>query len=151
MAPQIPVRVKLAVAIAAAPPGSIKCAETQEIITPEHALNGDIRFDHRPDYESRPVDPETLKRIPPANDPDAIDLVTRKGHDIRSFGKGGEKRATTLNSDAHKRAKSRRLQETSGLAEPTRKFKRNWPKRGFRTNKDGGFKKPFNKNAVRRT
>lgn len=161
MAPPIPLRVKLAVLIAAAPPGSIICAETREPITPEDALKGNLRFDHRPPWSEREQNPETLDTIPPANDPDAIHLVKARGHDIRTFGPGGEKRTTTLGSDAHSRAKTRRVQKANaeheatmaakanGEPKPKAKFKRKFPSRPVAGSRNSPLASKYNRKTKR--
>jgi len=67
------------------------------------------RFDHRPALWERQFDTETNDTVPPANDPAFIEALTKAGHDVRTFGPGGEKRVTTLNSDSGRRAKDRRV------------------------------------------
>lgn len=54
-------------------------------------------------------------------------------------------KATSAGSDAHVRAKHRRL---TGKNKP--KFKRKIPSRPLQTNKDQGWRKPLHGNAVRR-
>jgi hypothetical protein len=67
------------------------------------------RFDHRPAIWERQFDTEKNDTIPPANDANFIEALTVRGHDIRTFGPGGEKRITTLNSDAGRRSKAKRI------------------------------------------
>lgn len=160
MAPPIPLRIKLAVVIAAAPPGAILCAETGEPITAQDALDGLLRFDHRPPYADREINLETLDTIPPANDMNAIQLVKSHGHDLRTFGQGGVGGST--GSDAHRRAKRHRMRENNELhaermaakAAGERKPERKGQKiqsRPFATNRDGPLKKPMRGKTERRT
>lgn len=65
----------------------------------------DVHFDHRPGLWERKFDTETGDTIPPANDPDYIEAITKEDHDKRTNGPGGEKRITSAGSDTHRRAK----------------------------------------------
>ncbi|MCO5730147.1 hypothetical protein [Rhizobium sp. SSA_523] len=69
----------------------------------------EVQFDHNPALELRPVNPHTGDTIPPANDPDHIDMLLLVEHKEKTFGRGGEKRATTADSDIGRIAKVRRL------------------------------------------
>lgn len=100
----------------------------------------DVQFDHNPALELRPYNALTGDTIPPANDPDHIDMLLVDEHKVKTFGRGGEKRVSTADGDIGKIAKVRRLtaaQEESRrrmLAKdagetPGRKSK--WPKRSF--------------------
>lgn len=64
-----------------------------------------LEFDHRPALWEREWDEEAQDTIPPANDPNFIDLVDGEEHDRRTFGT----KATSYGSDAHERAKAKRL------------------------------------------
>lgn len=101
---------------------------------------GEVQFDHNPALALRPINKLTGDTIPPANDPEHIDMLLLGEHKAKTFGPGGEKRITTAGSDIGNIAKVRRLtkaQEESRrrmLAkaegqEPERKTK--WPKRSF--------------------
>lgn len=79
-----------------------------------------IQYDHRPTLESREVNRAGTDFIPPQNDPKFLDALSREEHALRTFGT----KATSLNSDAHSRAKIRRLR---GENKP--KPKRAWPAR----------------------
>jgi hypothetical protein len=70
---------------------------------------GAHEFDHRPPVSERPYDDEKNDTIPPANDADHIEALTRQEHDQRSHGlRPGTKRITTAGSDANRRAKERK-------------------------------------------
>lgn len=66
-------------------------------------------LDHRPPLEARPWNARKGDTVPPANDPAYLEYVTWKEHDRRTNGLGGERRVTTAGSDAHTRAKIKRL------------------------------------------
>ncbi|UFX42145.1 hypothetical protein HAP47_0023070 [Bradyrhizobium sp. 41S5] len=66
-------------------------------------------FDHRPALEARKFDTERWDTIPPANDPEHIDAITLKQHDVRTNGPGGTKRITTRGSDTGERARTRNI------------------------------------------
>lgn len=70
-----------------------------------------VQFDHNPALALRPINPETGDTIPPANDPEHIDLLLITEHKSKTFGKGGEKRVTTAGSDIHAIARMKRLEE----------------------------------------
>lgn len=107
----------------------------------------DCRFDHRPALWERKFDTETGDTIPPANDPAFIDVVSIKGHDIRTHGPGGERRITTAGSDSGRRSKGERLEAEHNafrrrvLAPVEReegerlpdKRRHRWPKRSIQT------------------
>ncbi len=77
------------------------------------ALGTEVHVDHRPPLADRQWNSETNDTIPPANDPAFLEVITTAEHDQRTNGlKPGEKRITTVGSDAHRRAKTRRLRET---------------------------------------
>ena len=105
-----------------------------------------VQFDHAPALALRPINPETGDTIPPANDPDHIELLLITEHKAKTFGKGGEKRITTAGSDIHAIAKTRRLAKQQEEArrrmlakttgdEPQEQIKKKpktkWPKRSF--------------------
>lgn len=69
----------------------------------------DVQFDHNPALELRPWNPLTNDTIPPANDPDHIDMLLTAEHKTKTFGAGGEKRISTADGDIGKIAKVRRL------------------------------------------
>lgn len=75
----------------------------------ENKAGGDVRYDHRPPVERRQFDTETNDTIPPFQDGRFLEPLTRAAHDTRTFGPGGEKRVTTLNSDAHNRKQTRHV------------------------------------------
>lgn len=74
-------------------------------------MYGPVNYDHRPPLSDRKFDTDTNNTIPPANDPDFIDPISVKDHDTRTNGPGGEKRITTLSSDANNRAKTRNIRK----------------------------------------
>lgn len=104
-----------------------------------------VEWDHTPPLALREWDPVKQDTVPPANDPDHIQILLIKDHREKTFGRGGEKRITTAGSDANKIAKVRRLTaqqeearrrmlaKTSGEepqeTKPRRKTK--WPSRPF--------------------
>jgi hypothetical protein len=102
-----------------------------------------VQFDHFPALELRPINPHTGETIPPANDPEHIQMLLITEHKVKTFGPGGEKRITTAGSDIGNIAKTRRLtkaQEESrrrmlakaeGEDGETTKRKTKWPKRSF--------------------
>ncbi|THK34010.1 hypothetical protein EHS39_32900 [Ensifer sp. MPMI2T] len=103
-----------------------------------------VQFDHNPALALRPIDPATGDTIPPANDPEYIELLLIAEHKEKTFGKGGEKRVTTAGSDIGNIAKVRRLTEAQEEArrrmlakdageKPVRKSR--WPKRPFQSRK----------------
>ena len=70
----------------------------------------DVNFDHNPALGLRPYNHATGDTIPPANDPNFIDmLLTETEHKPKTFGPGGEKRITTAGSDIHRIRKVDRL------------------------------------------
>ncbi|WP_235912820.1 hypothetical protein [Brucella tritici] len=69
----------------------------------------EVEFDHSPALALRPINPLTGDTIPPANDPDHIDMLLTQEHRVKTFGRGGEKRITTADGDIGKIAKVRRL------------------------------------------
>lgn len=104
-----------------------------------------VNWDHNPPLALREWDPVKGDTIPPANDPDHIEILLIADHKTKTFGRGGEKRITTAGSDIHAIAKVRRLTEAqeearrrmlaraepgeSEQANPRRKSK--WPSRPF--------------------
>lgn len=105
----------------------------------------DVQFDHNPALELRVLNTVTGDLIPPANDPDYIDMLLIDEHKVKTFGRGGEKRISTSDGDIGKIAKMRRLSakqeesrrrmlSTEPRTEP--KPKSRWPKRPM------GKKKP---------
>jgi hypothetical protein len=74
------------------------------------ALKG-LQFDHRPALINRDVAEDGTDYVPGQLDPDFIEPLHVKCHDIRTNGPGGEKRITTAGSDKHTRDKTRRLAE----------------------------------------
>jgi len=98
--PPMPVRVKLDVVIRQ----EGKCKATGQKLGELKNTN----FDHRPALFERKFDTGTNDTIPPANDPGFIEAITVAAHDVRTNGCGGEKRVSTVGSDAHRRAKVRR-------------------------------------------
>lgn len=105
----------------------------------------DVQFDHNPALELRLINPHTGDTIPPANDPDHIDMLLIEEHKAKTFGPGGEKRITTAGSDIGNISKMRRVsadheafrrrmlaKDTSEeVAEPKKK----WPSRPFNNKK----------------
>lgn len=76
--------------------------------------HGPVDYDHRPALWERKFDTDKNDTIPAANDPKFIEPLARgrgSEHDVRTHGRGGEKRLTTLGSDSHRRAKARRIPE----------------------------------------
>lgn len=69
----------------------------------------DVQFDHYPALALRPHNDLTGDTIPPANDPEYINMLLVEEHRIKTYGPGGEKRITTAGSDSHAIAKVRRL------------------------------------------
>lgn len=99
-----------------------------------------VQFDHAPALALRPINPVTGDTIPPANDPEHIQMLLIVEHKAKTFGPGGEKRITTAGSDIGNIAKTRRVTKDQEdfqrrmLAKeagekPERKSK--WPKRSF--------------------
>lgn len=64
-----------------------------------------IEFDHRPPLYLRRYDTDTNDTIPSANDPAYIEAIAGDLHRIRTSGTA----ATSYRSDAHERAKTKRL------------------------------------------
>lgn len=107
----------------------------------------EVQFDHNPALELRPVNPNTGDTIPPANDPDHIDMLLLVEHKEKTFGRGGEKRITTAGSDIGNIRKMQRLSDeqeefrrrmlakSTGEEEPKSRPKSNWPSRPFNNNK----------------
>jgi hypothetical protein len=109
----------------------------------------EVQFDHNPALGLRRIDPVTGETIPPANDPNFIDmLVHETEHKPKTFGPGGEKRITTAGGDIHAIAKVKRLEKQQAefrrrltakqsceASDPdggtARKAKAKWPKRSF--------------------
>ncbi|MEN5275823.1 hypothetical protein ABE527_02625 [Brucella sp. TWI432] len=104
-----------------------------------------VQFDHNPALCFRPVNPETGDTIPPANDPEHIDMLLITEHKEKTFGKGGEKRITTAGSDIGNYRKSIRLKKGQEemrrrmlAKEPgseTPKPRSKWPSRKMRSHK----------------
>lgn len=69
----------------------------------------DVEFDHNPALALRDWNPVTNDTIPPANDPDFIDMLLVDEHRSKTFGPGGEKRITTAGSDINRISKVARL------------------------------------------
>jgi hypothetical protein len=105
----------------------------------------DVQFDHNPALGLRPVNPFTGDTIPPANDPDHIEMLLIAEHKEKTFGRGGEKRISTADGDvgkiakvnritaAQEEARRRMLAKDQGEEPPKRKSK--WPTRPFSTRK----------------
>lgn len=137
--PPMPVRVKLDVVIRQ----EGKCKATRQKLGELKNTN----FDHRPALFERKFDTETNDTIPPANDPGFIEAITVAAHYVRTNGRGGEKRISSVGSDAHRRAKVRRgAEHREAIAAirdrpcgqkrtPTGKIK----SRGFNKSKSRGF------------
>lgn len=84
-----------------------------------------FHFDHVPALALRPFDPGTQDTIPPANDPDALQLLTDTEHARKTNGSG----ATTAGSDKNLIAKQDR-REGKTKQGPKRKFPKRqnpWP------------------------
>jgi hypothetical protein len=102
----------------------------------DHAPGTTIEIDHRPPLYARQFNTNTYDTVPPANDPTYLEAVTSNVHRVRTSGT----KATSYGSDAHQRAKERRL---SG-ATPKRKSR---PMPGSRAS---GFKKKMSGKVERR-
>jgi hypothetical protein len=96
-------------------------------------LGVELELDHRPPLWERQFDDDRWDTIPPANDADYLEAIPVAEHRERTFGRGGEKRITTAGSDAHARAKTRRLTRpkvekrsrwAKGRKIPSRKFQK---------------------------
>lgn len=98
--PAIPDRVKRAV---------LERQGGKSAITGVPLEKGDIHFDHRPQLRRRKFDTTAWDTVPPANDPAYIEAITVKEHDVRTNGRGGERRISTYGSDQHESAKDRAL------------------------------------------
>lgn len=48
----------------------------------------EVEFDHSPALALRPINPLTGDTIPPANDPDHIDMLLTQEHRVKTFGRG---------------------------------------------------------------
>lgn len=72
----------------------------------------DTRFDHRPALQERAWNEEAQDFEPPQNDPNFLDAIHVNCHDVRTNGRGGEKRICTAGSDAGNAGKVRRLTRT---------------------------------------
>ena len=104
----------------------------------------EVQFDHFPALGLREWDPVAKDTIPPANDPEFIQMLFLDEHRTKTSGRRGEKRSTSYGSDAHAIAKVRRNEKanaefmrtvsTKGEREKTAtaKPKRAWPKQTFR-------------------
>ncbi|CCF19089.1 conserved protein of unknown function [Pseudorhizobium banfieldiae] len=100
-----------------------------------------VQFDHNPALALRPINPLTGDTIPPANDPDHIELLMITEHQKKTYGKSGEKVVTTAGSDIGNIAKVRRLTQQQEEArrrmlakdqgEKPECTKSKWPKRPF--------------------
>lgn len=103
----------------------------------------EVELDHDPALALRERCPTTGDTIPAANDPKFLVWRPIADHRQKTFGKGGEKRVTTLGSDIHAIAKTRRLSKEHEefrrrlLEKPPRQErpKSRWPKRKFNTRK----------------
>ena len=101
----------------------------------------EVQFDHFPALGLREWDPVAKDTIPPANDPEFIQMLFLDEHRTKTSGRRGEKRSTSYGSDAHAIAKVRRNAEanaefmrtvsTKGEREKpaASKPKRAWPSR----------------------
>jgi len=103
-----------------------------------------VRFDHSPPLAMREWDDVARDTIPPANDPDFIQMLLVDEDRVKTFGRGGERRISTADGDIGKIAKMRRnakkeaafraqlLAKATGI-EPPAPFKRKrvWPTRPF--------------------
>lgn len=69
----------------------------------------DVQFDHAPALELREWDEAAGDTIPPANDPEHIQMLLIAEHKAKTFGRRGEKTATTHGSDIGNIAKARRI------------------------------------------
>lgn len=102
-----------------------------------------VQFDHNPALCFRPLNPETGDTIPPANDPNYINMITISEHKEKTFGRGGEKRITTAGSDIGENSRMKRLSAKHSEMrrrmlekspdQPERKSK--WPKRKMQSQK----------------
>lgn len=100
--PAIPWRVVLAAAIRQAG-GSIPCAETGDPITALDAYQGEVERDHNPPLSQRKYNDELGEYTPDANDPEHIDLVSKKGHRIRTNQRRGLNRGDQTENAHRKR------------------------------------------------
>jgi hypothetical protein len=74
-------------------------------------LLGEFQFDHRPALWERQFDTEKNDTIPAANDWNYIEVITVDEHKRRSHGT----KATSYGSDAHERAKAKRIAKRTAL------------------------------------
>jgi hypothetical protein len=68
-------------------------------------LGTSIEIDHRPPLYARKFDTDTNDTVPSAGDPAYLEVITSDVHAVRTHGT----KATSYGSDAHQRAKERRL------------------------------------------
>lgn len=99
-------------------------------------LGSKIEWDHRPSLAERKFDVATSLYTPDENDPGYLDALHVDCHKRRSFGT----KATTTGSDAHRRAKVRRVNRAFDAHKKAMKSKgeeqeskppSKWPKRKF--------------------
>ena len=71
----------------------------------------EVQFDHFPALGLREWDPVAKDTIPPANDPEFIQMLFLDEHRAKTSGRRGEKRSTSAGSDQNRIAKVKRNAE----------------------------------------
>ena len=71
----------------------------------------EVQFDHFPALGLREWDPVAQDTIPPANDPEFIQMLFLDEHRTKTSGRRGEKRSTSAGSDQNRIAKVKRNAE----------------------------------------
>ena len=103
----------------------------------------DLRLDHDPALNFRPMNEAGDDTVPPANDPAHLFWIADAAHKIKTFGIGGERRVHTKGSDL---SEPRRLDKLYAKIEDFRARvlsvekkpkprKSKWPSRKFETRK----------------
>lgn len=153
--PPMPEGVKRAGLIRAMGYG-LRCAETGDDISPEDAIAGRIHFDHNPPLALREYDEATGKYKPDANDILFIDVVSVKGHAIRTHKRRGLNRGD-LTQIAHGRRLRKktelhhaRMAAKGGIEAKPERQKQKIKSRGFQTNRNGDFKQKMGGRTERR-
>lgn len=121
-------------------PLSVKLAVALNEVRRLRGLPEDTKFhfDHLPALALRPFDPDTQDTIPPANDPDALQLLTETEHARKTNGNA----ATTAGSDKNLIAKQDRREgktktgpkrkiPNAGFRKPPEGYRHRWPKQSF--------------------
>lgn len=147
--PAIPWRVVLAAAIRQAG-GSIPCAETGEPITEKEALNKKtgVQRDHNPPLALRPYDEESGTYEPDANNALFIDIVSYKGHNIRTHKRRGLARGDQTEIAHVKRVSKKHKAHLDRMSDKSKKKEdkkqgKKLRSRPFMTNRDSKWKKPM--------